>query len=401
MAFQLPPLVLGKKPEETTVVVAMSGGVDSSCAAALCKQAGYNTIGVTLQLWDYQGAEDPETGQKKGTCCALDDVYDAKLVCKTIGIPHHTLKIEAEFKAAVIDDFVETYLAGATPIPCVRCNERIKFDHMLDAVKDFGADVLVTGHYVRKEYQTNPHGEEVAVLRKGVDADKDQTYYLFTTTEAQLAQIHFPLGHLTKPETRQLAKELGLHVHVKQESFDICFVSGGDYRDVVRKFAPDAEHEGDIVLKDGTKVGRHHGIVDYTVGQRKGLGGGWEKPMYVVEIRPEANEVVIGEKQDLAQHSFTVKDVTWIGDNILGCSGPDGQEVVVKVRAQHDGAAATLSQLADGRVQVAFFAPEFQISPGQAAVFYTKDDVMLGGGWIETPEATLLAKSGVKKVKIT
>lgn len=377
--FHLPPLVPGKKPEETTVVVAMSGGVDSSCAAALCHQAGYKTIGATLQLWDYTPASNAGADKKFGTCCALDDVYDARRVCQTIGIPHYVLNMESAFKEAVIDDFVETYLAGATPIPCVRCNQRIKFLAMLDKAKALGADVLVTGHYVQKVWQDGK-----AHLKRGVDAAKDQSYYLFTTTQEQLDFLSFPLGHVTKDVTRELAKDLGLHVHEKKDSYDICFVPGGDYRQVVKKFAPEAERPGDIVTLEGEVVGQHDGIVGYTVGQRKGLGGGWAEPMFVVEIRPQTNEVVIGPQAALKRRTFTIKELNWLAD-----TAPDGQEVFVKVRAQHEPVLATLKELGNDRLEVTFFAPEAQISPGQAAVFYTKDDLLLGGGWIENTQPPL------------
>ena len=373
MNFELAPLVPGKKPEDTTVVVAMSGGVDSSVVAALCKKAGYKTIGMTLQLWDYTPAQNEGASKSFGTCCALDDVYDARRVCQTIDIPHYVLNMESAFKEAVIDDFVETYLAGATPIPCVRCNQRIKFDALLEKAKTLGADVLVTGHYVQKKWIDGR-----AVILKGIDAMKDQTYYLFTTTQEQLEYLHFPLGGVTKDVTREIAKELGLHVHVKKDSYDICFVPGGDYRKVVKKFAPEAEKPGNIVLEDGEVVGEHDGVVGYTVGQRKGLGGGTEKPRYVVEIRSEDNEVVVGPKESLRKTQFNVKEVNWLGVDPLG-----GQDVYVKVRAQHVGAKAKLKDLGKGRVQVTFYAPEEQISPGQAAVFYTEDEIMLGGGWIE------------------
>lgn len=386
LGVELPVLVPGKAPHETTVVVAMSGGVDSSATAALCKAAGYNTIGMTLQLWDYTPASNGGKTKEFGTCCALDDVYDARRVCQTIGIPHYVLNMESAFKAAVIDDFVETYLAGATPIPCVRCNQRIKFKELLDKAKTLGADVLVTGHYVRKDWVDvrfpNSDVRRQAVIRRAEDTAKDQTYYLFTTTQEQLDFIHFPLGHLTKPQVRDLAKQLGLHVHHKKDSYDICFVPGGDYKKVVKKFAPEADAPGNIVDLDGTVVGRHDGVVGFTVGQRKGVPGGFSEPMYVIEIKPATREVVIGPKGALGRQGFTVKELNWVG-----ADAPDGLDVVVKVRAQHGGAAAVLHDLGDGRVEVVLAAPEDAVSPGQAAVFYTADGVMLGGGWIEMPPA--------------
>jgi tRNA-specific 2-thiouridylase len=389
LGVEIPALVPGKRPEDTTVVVAMSGGVDSSAAAALCKAAGYNTIGMTLQLWDYTPASNGGATKQFGTCCALDDVYDARRVCQTIGIPHYVLNMESAFKEAVIDDFVETYLAGATPIPCVRCNQRIKFKELLDKAKSLGADVLVTGHYVIKDFVGG-----MPVIKQAEDGAKDQTYYLFTTTPEQLDYINFPLGHLTKPQVRELAKAMGLHVHHKKDSYDICFVPGGDYKAVVKKFAPEAEKAGNIVDVDGRVVGRDDGIVGYTVGQRKGLPGGFAEPMFVMEIKVAANEVVIGPKSALGRQVFTVKELNWLSTPLPA----DGLAVKVKIRAQHAGADAMMHDLGDGRVEV-ILAEADAVSPGQAAVFYTDDGVMLGGGWIEVGAAPALL-TGARRVEI-
>ena len=378
MDIQLKPLVAGKTPEDTTVVVAMSGGVDSSVAAGLLHKLGYKVIGITLQLWDYTPASEGEGTEKKfGTCCALDDVYDARRVCQTLGVPHYVMNYESEFKDKVVDDFVETYLAGATPIPCVRCNQRIKFDSFMDKAKSLGADILVTGHYVRKELLE----DGTPVLCKGEDKKKDQSYFLFTTTPEQLAFSDFPLGRLNKDETRALAKDLGLHVHGKKDSQDICFVPGGDYREVVRKYAPEAIQKGNFIDEQGNVLGKHEGVLGYTVGQRKGLPGGFEMPMYVVEIRANTHEVVLGPRESLGKKVFTVKELNWLSDQMI-----DGLEVTVKVRYAHDTSPAILKDLGGGRVQVDMLAPEEQVSPGQAAVFYD-DDVLLGGGWIEVPES--------------
>lgn len=375
-----------------TVVVAMSGGVDSSCVAAICQKLGYRTIGMTLQLWDYTPASNGGKTKEFGTCCALDDVYDARRVCQTLGIPHYVLNMESAFKAAVIDDFVASYLAGATPIPCVRCNQRIKFKELLEKAKALGADRLVTGHYVKKDWVTGKNGQPVAVIRRAEDTAKDQTYYLFTTTQEQLEFLDFPLADYHKPQVRELAKELGLHIHQKKDSYDICFVPGGDYTAVVKKFAPEANHPGNIVLQDGTVVGQHAGIVGYTVGQRKGLGGGFTEPMFVIEVRAATHEIVIGPAEALARQRFMVNELNWLGAP-LGLDLPtdlalEGLIVTVKVRAQHAGATASLHQTPEGLVQVTLHTPENQISPGQAAVFYTADGIMLGGGWIMPgPEA--------------
>ena len=379
--IKLEPLVAGKKPEDTTVVVAMSGGVDSSVVAGLLHHKGYRVIGITLQLWDYTPASNGGSTKEFGTCCALDDVYDARRVCQTLGVPHYVLNYESEFKDKVVDDFVETYLAGATPIPCVRCNQRIKFDSFMEKAKALGGDVLVTGHYVRKKI--NENGKPV--MLRGKDHAKDQSYFLFTTNKEQLEYSDFPLGNLSKDETRELGKRMGLHVHQKKDSQDICFVPGGDYREVVKKYAPTAIEKGKFIDESGKTLGSHQGIIGYTVGQRKGLPGGFEVPMYVVEIRPQTNEIVLGPKESLNCQTFTVKELDWLADDVA----LDNLECDAQVRYAHRGAPAALKDLGNGRVEVTFFSPESQVSPGQAAVFYDGER-MLGGGWIEVPEQSKL-----------
>lgn len=378
--INLAPLISGKAPQDTTVVVAMSGGVDSSVVAALLHKLGYKTIGITLQLWDYTPASDGGT-KKFGTCCALDDVYDARRVCQTMGMPHYVLNYESEFKGAVIDDFVETYLAGATPIPCVRCNQRIKFDRLLEKAKLLGADILATGHYVRKVQGADGTAE----MHRGLSPQKDQSYFLFTTTPEQLAFSAFPLGDYTKEETRALASEFGLHVAEKKDSQDICFVPGGDYRKVVKRFAPEAEAPGNIVDEQGKVLGKHDGIIGFTVGQRKGLGVSAAEPLYVISIRPATCEVVLGPRSSLATQTFTVKDLNWLAD------WQDGDEVSVKVRNAHVGSLARIHRLDDGRVQVELYEAHDAVSPGQAAVFY-KDTQVLGGGWIEVPQLSRMTE---------
>lgn len=386
--LNIPPLVAGKTPAETTVVAAMSGGVDSSVVAALLHKLGYKVVGITLQLWDYTPANNEGEGEKKfGTCCALDDVYDARRVCQTVGIPHYVLNYESEFKDKVIDDFVETYLAGATPIPCVRCNQRIKFDSLMNKAKQLGGDVLVTGHYVRKVVGDTG----AAQLHQGLSPEKDQSYYLFTTTPEQLAFSAFPLGDLTKDQTRDLAKELGLHVHQKPDSQDICFVPGGDYRKVVTKFAPEAANPGNFVDSKGKVLGQHEGIINFTVGQRRGLGLAFGEPMYVTAIRPETSEVVLGPKEELGVKTFYVYDLNWLH------KPEDGTELTVRVRAGHKGVPGEVTHLPDGRLQVDLFNPEEAVSPGQAAVFYDGKH-LIGGGWIENPHA---ASKSRLKVQIT
>ena len=386
--IDLAPLIAGKAPADTTVVVAMSGGVDSSVVAALLHKLGYRVIGITLQLWDYTPAS--EGGKKLGTCCALDDVYDARRVCQTIGVPHYVLNYESEFKDKVIDDFVETYLNGATPIPCVRCNQRIKFDSLLAKAQMLGGDILATGHYVRKTVD----GAGQAELHRGLDPQKDQSYFLFTTSQEQLDATAFPLGDLTKDQTRELAKELGLHLHQKKDSQDICFVPGGDYRKVVRKFAPEADEPGNFVDSSGQVLGQHDGIINFTVGQRRGLGIAFGDPMYVVAIRPDSREVVLGPREELGVQVFTVKDVNWLAAEPI-----DGAEVLVKVRASHAGEAGVLKQLPDGRVEVTLFNAEEAVSPGQAAVFY-QGSRLVGGSWIENPHSLAGQPRGPVRVQI-
>lgn len=387
MDFKVKQLVPNKTPAETTVVVAMSGGVDSSCVAALLKNAGYNCIGITLQLWDYTPAS--EGGKKAGTCCALDDVYDARRVCQDIGIPHYVLNYESEFQEKVVDDFVDTYLQGATPIPCVRCNQRIKFDSLLDKAKALGADVLVTGHYIRKDKLENGK----AVLKTGLDPIKDQSYFLFTTTQEQLEFADFPLGELSKEETRELAKSLGLHIHNKKDSQDICFVPGGNYRDVVTKFAPEAAEEGDFINSKGEVLGKHPGIINFTVGQRKGLGIALGEPMYVIAIDKDTKSVVLGTKDELGTTTFHVDDLNWIGEGEI-----KDREVRVKVRSTHEGGLARITDMGNGRLEVEMYEPEAFVAPGQAAVFY-EDNRMLGGGWIRTKRHEAAERFG-EKVKI-
>lgn len=389
--IHIEPLVKGKAPENTTVVVAMSGGVDSSVVAGLLHHKGYKVVGITLQLWDYTPASNEGANKQFGTCCALDDVYDARRVCQTLGVPHYVLNYESEFKEKVVDDFVETYLAGATPIPCVRCNQRIKFDSFMDKAKALGADVLVTGHYVRKVVDAHGHAQ----MLRGLDHSKDQSYFLFTTNKEQLEYSDFPLGNLTKDETRELGKRMGLHIHGKKDSQDICFVPGGNYRDVVKKYAPTAVEKGQFVDENGKVLGEHDGILGFTVGQRKGLPGGSPVPLYVIEIDARNNQIVLGPKESLDCHKFTVKEVDWLADDV----DQDGLECTVQVRYGHKGVPATITSLGDQRVEVMLHVAEPQISPGQAAVFYDSER-LLGGGWIEVPEHLRLKAGQKPKVRI-
>jgi tRNA-uridine 2-sulfurtransferase len=373
--INLEPLVRGKKIEDTTIVVAMSGGVDSSVVAALLKSQGYKVIGITLQLWDYSPTDDGQANKKMGTCCALDDVYDARRVCQTMGIDHYVLNYESDFKRDVIDDFVDTYSAGATPIPCVRCNERIKFDALLEKSKELGADALATGHYVQKIW--NEELNKYTLLR-GKEDIKDQSYFLFTTRQDQLDYTVYPLGMVeNKDVTRQMAQDLGLHVSKKPDSQDICFVPNGDYRKIVKKENPEAFAPGNFVNTAGKVLGTHDGIINFTVGQRKGLGIALGEPMYVVEIKPDTKEVVLGLKEELKVRKFNIKDLNWIGEDIPA----EGLECEVRVRNGHDPIKCLLMPTGTKTATVELFNPQAMVAPGQAAVFYNERR-LIGGGWI-------------------
>lgn len=366
-------LGLSKRPQDTRVVVAMSGGVDSSVTAAVLREEGYDVVGITLQLYDHGLAL-----QKPGACCAGQDIYDARQVADRIGIPHYVLDYEGRFSQDVMDDFADSYLRGETPIPCVRCNQRVKFRDLLNTARDLGADALATGHYVRRI--AGPNGAE---LHRAVDPAKDQSYFLFATTREQLEFLRFPLGGLTKPETRALAERHGLEVAAKPDSQDICFVPNGNYAEVVAKLRPGSVEPGDIVHVDGRVLGRHKGVVHYTVGQRKGLGiggirGQEEEALYVVRLEPARRRVVVGPRRDLARSLVMVRDVNWLGPDL---AGGDGIEVSVKLRSAQPAAPAIWRAGSDGSARVELQEPQHGIAPGQACVVYQGDRV-LGGGWI-------------------
>lgn len=361
-------LNIQKPISDTTVVVAMSGGVDSSTVAAMIHHAGYKTIGITLQLYDHG-----QVAAKKGACCAGQDIYDASRVASKLGFPHYVLDYETRFKNEVIDDFVDSYLHGETPLPCVRCNQSVKFKDLLKMAKDLGADALVTGHYVRRI--EGIHGPE---LHTGSDAAKDQSYFLFATSKDQLEFLHFPLGFMTKDDTRQEAQKFELEVADKPDSQDICFVPNGSYVDLVTKLRPDALTQGPIMHIDGYKLGIHNGIINYTVGQRRRLGISSADALYVVRLDPKENIVYVGPESALYSIQFLIKDVNWIGDE---CYPIDGMKVKVKIRSTHLGAFATLSPLPDRNIMVHLLSNERAITPGQACVFYDGERV-LGGGWI-------------------
>lgn len=361
-----------KSPAETRVVVAMSGGVDSSVVAAMLHEQGYDVIGITLQLYDYG-----EAIAKKGACCAGKDIYDAKRVAEERGFPHYVLNYENNFRQSVIDDFVETYLKGQTPIPCVRCNQTVKFKDLLQVARDLNADCMATGHYVQRT--TNPETGR-AELHRAVDQSKDQSYFLFATTQEQLDFLRFPLGGWTKDVTRQHAERLGLVNADKPDSQDICFVPNGDYASVVKKIAPEAGEAGDIVHLDGRVLGHHEGIIHYTVGQRKGLGigGGFtenNEPLYVVGIDADTRRVIVGPKEALARDIVHIEGGNWLDE--LGLS----TRIEVKLRSMTRAVPATLVRKSNNNADIKLDAAQYGISPGQAAVCYIGDRV-IGGGWI-------------------
>jgi tRNA-specific 2-thiouridylase len=363
------PLGLGGNPADHRVVVAMSGGVDSSVTAVILHRAGYDVVGVTLQLYDHGAAI-----KKKGACCAGQDIYDAKRIAEEGGFPHYVLDYESRFREAVIEEFADTYLAGATPIPCVRCNQTVKFADLLETAQQLGAVCMATGHYIQRV--EGPNGPE---LRRATDAGKDQSYFLFATTAEQLGFLRFPLGHLEKDQTRQLAEAFGLIVADKPDSQDICFVPEGRYVDIVEKIRPGASAPGDIVHVDGRVLGQHDGVIRYTVGQRRGLKIALGDPLYVVRLDAPKREVIVGPREALAIAQVQLKEINWLGDDPM----MDGQPIRVKVRSTRPPVAASLLVEGD-RVSVLFTEGENGVAPGQACVFYSPDDEsrVLGGGWI-------------------
>ncbi|MGD1884178.1 MAG: tRNA 2-thiouridine(34) synthase MnmA [Paracoccaceae bacterium] len=363
-----------RKPEaETRVVVAMSGGVDSSVVAALLADQGYDVVGVTLQLYDHGAAL-----AKKGACCAGRDIHDARRVAEDMGFPHYVLDYENIFKDAVINEFAESYLGGATPVPCIRCNERVKFKDLLHTAKDLDADCMATGHYIQRKM-----GEAGAELHCAADAARDQSYFLFSTTSEQLDFLRFPLGHLpSKNDTRALAERYGLIVADKPDSQDICFVPNGDYASVIRKLRPEAAAPGEIVDVSGQVLGKHDGVINYTIGQRRGLGiGGLSEPLFVIKLDPDTRQVIVGPKDMLAKRTVPVREINWLGDAPF--ASREAWDVAVKVRSTRPPTDAALRPISDTEAVVELTVPEEGVSPGQACVFYDRETSrILGGGWI-------------------
>jgi tRNA-specific 2-thiouridylase len=347
----------------------MSGGVDSSVAAALLAEQGHDVIGVSMQLYD-----QTEGQSGFGTCCTIDDLHDARRVAAAIGIPHYTLNFENRFNEQVISNFIREYASGRTPIPCAHCNSDLKFATLLERALGFGAEMLATGHYARVDRA--PDGRYM--LRRGLDRAKDQSYFLFSLTQEQLAHAAFPVGHLDKDRVREEARRLKLRVASKPDSQEICFVPDGDYARFIERNAPELKRPGAIVSRDGNLLGTHNGVHRFTIGQRKGLGLSSHQPLYVLEIRPDRSEVVVGPRDALGRTTLTASSVNWIS----GVAPSDWMRVTAQIRYRHDAAPARVRALDDGRAELEFDEPQAAITPGQAVVFYD-DDIVVGGGWID------------------
>lgn len=366
-------LGFAKPPEDTRVVAAMSGGVDSSVVAAMLKAEGYEVIGITLQLYDHGAAV-----QKKGACCAGQDIHDARNVADHIGIPHYVLDYESRFREKVMEDFADTYLSGSTPIPCIRCNQTVKFADLLTTAKELGADCLATGHYIRRK--DGPNGPE---LHNAADASKDQSYFLFATTREQLDFLRFPLGHLPKSETRTLAEKFNLPVASKPDSQDICFVPEGSYAKVVEKLRPGSGRSGDIVHLDGRVLGQHEGVIHYTIGQRRGLNVAVGEPLYVVKIDAPKRHVIVGPRDALLTAGLIMEELNWLGDGSIEAACDAGAAALARVRSTRPPVPAKLGWI-NSEPAVLFDDPEEGVARGQACVLYDAGGGtrVLGGGFI-------------------